>query len=1132
MHSKAVKYHIGFKSDNRLLSQLLSHPLKWLWVFIIIMTATFSAKSFAANDVANLLDKAVLEERLANINSDASLSDADKAKNSAQLQKAIQFIDKTSELNRQTNDYKNSLINGPVEQLQLAEKSKDYKAPTLPEKLGNTSLSSLETKLAKETLLLSDWRNRINQINAEINEEKALNLQELLLNAKKKVDEIEREQINILNNEPGSELNQINRLASLKYYQAVVSMLEQRLASRTIRLSLLTTEQELLSKKITGAAVRQSTLQNKVSSHRYNEAQGLLTAAQNMLISKSTLSPPLIELANKNTILAAELKKLIANYDQVLNKVESTEKEAQRFSKKYTGLTEQLKISQLGSSPAFGAALREQRDNLVDSTISKKQLDDYEQTLTQSRLSQFKVDTEREIDIQDALMEAQNKSNIQDDPASKQDIIKLRDQLLKTLSSSYVDHIDALSKLITQIRTLHNQSQLYAQLLEQELIWMPSHDRLKLATMVEAIKETTPLVSSFLSIDFISHFLKQIKQFSITTILSLAFLVFLLTQRSKLTQRLTLMKQRVGKVNIDNFAVTLQAFVITLLLSLFVPFILYTSALQIKSQFGAFHPLATALVYSAAIYLFLEFISQSLRKSGLAELHFKWPTDTQRLLRNNLRWFKWAFVIVITLAAYAELSHDTDIRDSLGRVSFITAAILSAFFIYKTCNVNKGLLHTTNSGQTLWNMNSFIFMLLLSLPIVLALLSAAGYHYMAYQLAIYLLLSAIVIVLSIFVYFFARRLFAINERQLAYDRAQKKRALAAKQNDTVVDPDSVTIEPEQSDLQTISQQTASLLKMLIGIAMAFALWHIWSELFSTFQRLENIYLWESIDMIDGTAITSGLTLWDMILALVLTVITFLAARNIPGLLEVAVLSRWSLEPGINYAITTLSRYFIVITGAIIVLQLLGAQWSKLQWLIAALSVGLGFGLQEIVANFVSGIVILFERPVRIGDTITIGDQFGTVSQIRIRATTVVDWDRKEIIIPNKTFITEQLVNWSLSDPILRTTIRVGVSYGSDTELTERCLLEIANSNTKVLSDPAPVAWFREFGDNSLNFELRVFIKGIQDLNPVIHEIHNAIDKLFRHHKIEIAFPQRDIHFDSKPLEIHLVKPNSSKIQDD
>ena len=138
-----------------------------------------------------------------------------------------------------------------------------------------------------------------------------------------------------------------------------------------------------------------------------------------------------------------------------------------------------------------------------------------------------------------------------------------------------------------------------------------------------------------------------------------------------------------------------------------------------------------------------------------------------------------------------------------------------------------------------------------------------------------------------------------------------------------------------------------------------------------------------------------------------------------------------MRQGASYAITTILNYAIIVIGAMTVFGSLGVSWDKLQWLAAALSVGLGFGLQEIFGNFVSGLIILFERPVRIGDTVTIGTFSGTVSKIRIRATTITDFDRKEVIIPNKAFVTERLINWSLSDTVTRVVIRLGVAYGSD-----------------------------------------------------------------------------------------------------
>ena len=179
-------------------------------------------------------------------------------------------------------------------------------------------------------------------------------------------------------------------------------------------------------------------------------------------------------------------------------------------------------------------------------------------------------------------------------------------------------------------------------------------------------------------------------------------------------------------------------------------------------------------------------------------------------------------------------------------------------------------------------------------------------------------------------------------------------------------------------------------------------------------------------------------------ALALTVVS---SRNLPGLIELGLLSQTSIDAASRYAITSILRYAIVIAGTLIGLDLLGMRWSQLQWMAAALTVGLGFGLQEIFANFVSGLILLFERPFRVGDVITVGDLTGRVTRIRTRATTILDYDNREIFVPNKSFITGQLLNWTLSDTTTRITIKVGVAYGTDPDLVHRLLIEAANGQS-------------------------------------------------------------------------------------
>ena len=192
--------------------------------------------------------------------------------------------------------------------------------------------------------------------------------------------------------------------------------------------------------------------------------------------------------------------------------------------------------------------------------------------------------------------------------------------------------------------------------------------------------------------------------------------------------------------------------------------------------------------------------------------------------------------------------------------------------------------------------------------------------------------------------------------------------------------------------------------------------------------------------------------------------------------------------------------------------------------VAALSLGLGFGLQEIVANLVSGIVILFERPYRVGDVVSVGDMTGIVSRIRIRATTLVDWDHREIIIPNKAFIADRLVNWTLSDPITRLVLKVGIAYGADSKRAHTVMLDTASSHPLVLRDPAPGVFFVGFGSSSLDFEVRVFVKRMDDRMPALHELNTALHKALAENGIEIPFPQLDLNLRSAPPGVTLEPP--------
>ena len=181
-------------------------------------------------------------------------------------------------------------------------------------------------------------------------------------------------------------------------------------------------------------------------------------------------------------------------------------------------------------------------------------------------------------------------------------------------------------------------------------------------------------------------------------------------------------------------------------------------------------------------------------------------------------------------------------------------------------------------------------------------------------------------------------------------------------------------------------------------------------------------------------------------------------------------------------------------------------------------------MQEIFANFISGLIILFERPVRVGDVVTIDNVTGVVSRIRMRATTIIDGDRKELIIPNKEFITGRVLNWTLTDPVNRVVVNVGIAYGSDTQRAAEILQTVAQNHPNVLDDPPPRVSLESFGQSALNFVLKCYLPNLENRGSVIHELHMAIDREFRNAGIEIAFPQHDVHVRSIDVQLPNLQP--------
>lgn len=280
----------------------------------------------------------------------------------------------------------------------------------------------------------------------------------------------------------------------------------------------------------------------------------------------------------------------------------------------------------------------------------------------------------------------------------------------------------------------------------------------------------------------------------------------------------------------------------------------------------------------------------------------------------------------------------------------------------------------------------------------------------------------------------------------------------------------------------------------------------WDEIFNYLNEILNLTLFQ----IKETPVTVMSVLIFLILITGFIVLGVMARKA----LNRKILKRFKVDEGTTYTLSRITQYIIITIGALISFQFVGIDLSGLAVIFGLLSVGIGFGLQNVTSNFISGLIILFERPIKVGDRVTVNNIEGDVTEINIRSTKVRTVNNISIIVPNSEFVSKDVINYSHGDPTYRVDINVGVSYGSDLETVLKALQEVADENSYVLSKPKAQVHLIEFGDSSWNMQLRAWIGNVKDHPHVRNELNKAIVRKFREYGVEIPFPQRDLHVKS------------------
>lgn len=879
---------------------------------------------------------------------------------------------------------------------------------------------------------------------------------------------------------------------------------------------LVRVQRDLLAQQITLAQHRIKRLTESLDKARRLEADRALAEAQRMQFEAH---PLLQSQAAENTRLAEDL--------QTLTKpIETAEHDLKQAGDLFEKLREQFsktreKAAGVGLTQTIGQLLRKQRAALPDPPDFQRSVDVSSHAIDETQFRLYELDEIRsslagQEPIQSILAQApddlgpEDRKNLE---KAARDILESKQQLLDQLTRNLNSYYETLLELVITQRRLIELINTYADFIDERVLWIRSSRPLALSELYSGkpLRWLVGLkhwrqVADALASDARSNPLGPIG------LVMLIGIFWYTRQRFRL--EIGKLGQEAHRSNFTRFLPTSRAFVLTLATSALAAGIVWYVAWRLAAAaYDVDFPSAISDGLFAATLLFLplDLVRRSCRSDGLAAAHLGWSPDAVRMLAKDAGWL---MIVGLPITFITEVLHSSDpdrLRNALERMLMAVGLVLIAVFHFRVLRPRSQLMRQfLPHGHDDWvnRLQSVCRAAGVGGPLFLALLVVTGYDYTARQFVWRLYLTAMAVLACYGARALVLRWILIHRRLMGIQQVKERRVTEMRSNvaaDTS-SPGAVHPEPsEKIDLATLSEQTRTLLNVGILSTLFVGLWRIWLDVFPSIGILNQWVLWNTTVGDRVEPITVG----SLLMAAFIVSLTWIAVRNIPGLLEMTVLERLRIDAAGRFAFSALARYAIVVVGLASASTTIGIGWTKVQWLATALTFGLAFGLQEIFANFIAGLIILFERPVRVGDLVTIESVTGVVSRIRIRATTITDGDHREFIVPNKEFITGRTLNWTLSDTINRIVINVGLAYGSDTELASEILLKAAREHSAILRDPAPTASFEEFGEKALVIVLRCFLPTLTERTRVIHELHTAINRELTAHGIEISPPHAE-----------------------
>ncbi|WP_033137551.1 miniconductance mechanosensitive channel MscM [Aeromonas finlandensis] len=1038
-------------------------------------------------------------------------------------QQALQFAREAERYREQSKAYQQILIDYPKESARLKDSLHNYQPAARP------PLASLKEEALRQAIGLSSNR----QLNLRKERQGVMDS----LNQLESTGQEYHQRVDDLRKQLQLTRSQLERLSfsseSDRLQEAQLLLTRMKEQSLSDRIQMLELEQlsaqqrndlgklklQELNLAIADEDEWQASLLTQQNQLRREKTEQALEESERLRKQLTTDMPLLLEQQQQNQALSIQLGTLEDQIERVQDEQRSVDKNLFELNELVNSVREQLEWLQI--SNAYGENLRSKLSDLP----AYFPLDKLESAIVNARMAKYQYESEQDglkdtRQLRDKLIAEEEVTLDRPQQAVLDNLLKARRQLLTRLN----DASDTLIQEQTRLKLLYSRQNSkideIREISASHLFWMPD------------VRPFTPQVMlgipAALTLAFnpdnwlqLPYAIAENSPLSLTLagigLLVLAWSWFKLARH--LNQYCDHIAPRVGKVTQDKFSLTSRLLLRSLLAALPLP----AMVLMVRGLLeGAWqYPFAVAVARGLGEIWFLLLALVMARhltlERGILIHHFRWPREQVQKVWGQFRTLLLVLIPSFFVQGMANSYQEHAFYDSLGRMAFMIGALWLLLFFAR---LNRERLPLT-WGQTDMTkphlLHHFIWNSLMLAPLLAVIGALFGYFYTSRTLLRQLELSLLVGLGCLLVYYLARRWMLIQRRRLAFERAKSKRAeiLAQRGRDDNQEelsseiPD--VVEENELDLDTISAQSLGLVRTLLMLGFTMLVVVQWSDLNSAFSFLSNIEVWQVSSKIGGIEQLSAITLQDLMLTAFVFILTVVTARNLPGLMELTLLQHLSLSPGTGFALTTTSKYMVILIGALTGFSMLGIDWSKTQWLVAALSVGLGFGLQEIFANFVSGLIILFEKPIRLGDTVTIRDLTGTVTKIKTRATTIVDWDRKEIIVPNKAFITEQFINWSLSDAITRVKLRIRIGLTRDPKLVQRILEESIQASTLVLETPTPEVFLIEFTDSALIYEIRLYVNNMDHRMPITHEVHSLVLEKMQQQGLPLPHQQIDIH---------------------